>query len=204
MNYNQSMANKNKSTFLFLSIPSVIKNSRLSKKDVAKVKESLAKKMSVTGIFIAVSFAIINLALFIVMGLNSNWNNLSAYGLESVLGQIIGFVFSIVSVALTLISIKSSSNRRKNIYARLSTIVLFIAIELQLLLSFVADSKAGFLSNFETLSPSIIAIALLLVVRPAYWADVTITYLFLSSSLLSLILLFLFCSMQNLKNIVKN
>jgi hypothetical protein len=71
-----------------------------------------------------------------------------------------------------LISIKSSSNRRKNIYARLSTIVLFIAIELQLLLSFVADSKAGFLSNFETLSPSIIAIALLLVVRPAYWADV--------------------------------
>ncbi len=171
MNYNQNMANKNKGTFLFLSIPSVIKSSRLLKKDVAKVKDSLAKKMSVTGIFIAVGFAIINLALFIVMGLNTNWNNLSAYGLESVLGQIFGFVFSIVSVVLTLFSIKSSSGRRKNTYARLSTIVLFVAIELQLLLSFVADSKAGFLSGFETLSPSIIAIALLLVVQPAYWVD---------------------------------
>ena len=168
------MENKKKNTFTFLSIASTVKSSNLSKKDVTKVKRNLAKKMNITNLIIGIALALINVTLVLIMGFKSGWDNINVYSIESVLGQIIAFSLSLVTVVISLASFYSKDKRKKGILARISSITLFLGIELQIFLSLVADAKAGFLSSGEAISPSVIIVAFLIVIQPAYWLDAVI------------------------------
>lgn len=165
------MEKKKKNTFTFLSIASTVKSSNLSKTDVIKVKRNLAKKMNTTNLVVGIAVALINITLVLIMGIQSGWNNINVYSVESVIGQVVGISFSFATIIVSLLSIYSENKKRKGILARISSVTLFLAIELQIFLSLVADAKAGFLSSVEAISPSVILVAFLIVTQPAYWLD---------------------------------
>ena len=165
------MANKRKENLLFLSPLLVIKKEHLNKQDVFKIKESLSRKITFVNLIVAVFFAVISLSLSLILSMKSGWKITEVYGNASLLGQQFGFLCSVLCFVFGIISYKVKNKKAAYITRRLSGIFIFLAIAISVLLFFYSDAKMGYISTTESVTPSIILIAILVLVQPVYWTD---------------------------------
>lgn len=170
----------------YLSPLRIIKDNQLSKKDVVAIKDNISLNMSIIRLIIAILMFVFGFVIIIFMGMESNWKQVETYGLASLIGQIILMGISL-QAAILIIASYSSKNRNKIIILnRIACILLFIGIVAQMLIGIYADTEMGFTSQRETLSASIIFIAVLLLLQPSYWTDALVLNIATSLSLITL------------------
>ena len=167
------MGRKNKRAN-YLSPLNVIKDNHLSKKDVLAIKDNISLNMSTIRLVIAMFMLIFGIAIIIIMGLESNWKQIETYGLSSLIAQIILIAMSLQAVILIIASYKNKDSKKSVLLNRIACILLFIGITTQMLMGIYADAEMGFTNRPETVSASIIFIAVLLLIQPSYWIDALI------------------------------
>lgn len=160
--------------FLFLSPSLVIENLHLTRRNVRNIKLSLAQKMGAACLLVAILHLILNIALFIVLGIDSNWDTIGTYGLPSFLSQIIALAVGVLVILFETLSLKSQNKDLKNRLTILAASTLFISIAAQLFLTFTADAQMGYLHSSPTLSASITLISLLVIIQPVFWSEAII------------------------------
>lgn len=179
------MGRKNKRAN-YLSPLKVIKDNHLSKKDVLAIKDNISLNMSTIRLIIAMFMLIFGIAIIIIMGVESDWKQIETFGLSSLIAQIILIVMSLQAAILIIASYKNKNFKKSALLNRIACILLFIGITTQMLMGIYADAEMGFTNRPETLSASIIFIAVLLLIQPSYWIDALILNLTTSISLIVL------------------
>jgi len=179
------MGRKNKRAN-YLSPLKVIKDNHLSKKDVLAIKDNISLNMSTIRLIIAMFMLIFGIAIIIIMGVESAWKQIETFGLSSLIAQIILIVMSLQAAILIIASYKNKNFKKSALLNRIACILLFIGITTQMLMGIYADAEMGFTNRPETLSASIIFIAVLLLIQPSYWIDALILNLTTSISLIVL------------------
>ena len=167
------MGRKNKRAN-YLSPLNVIKDNHLSKKDVLAIKDNISLNMSTIRLVIAMFMLVFGIAIIIIMGLESNWKQIETYGLSSLIAQIILIAMSLQAVILIIASYKNKDSKKSVLLNRIACILLFIGITTQMLMGIYTDAEMGFTNRPETVSASIIFIAVLLLIQPSYWIDALI------------------------------
>lgn len=170
----------------YLSPLKVIKDNQLSKKDVLAIKDNISLNMTIIRIIIAIIMSIFSFGIIIFMGVESNWKQIEAYGLSSLIAQIILIATSLQAAILIIVSYTSKNKKKVIILNRVACILLFLGITTQMLMGIYADAEMGFTNRPETLSASIIFIAVLLLIQPSYWIDAFVLNISTSISLIVL------------------
>ena len=185
---------KNRSKFSqraeFLSPLRLIHSKKLSSKDVRAVKDNISSSMAVVRLITAILMFIVTLGMMILMGTGTGWNQIQVYGLASLIAQVSSMVGCLITIILCTASFVTKNDRSATIYNRVAAYILFVSLALQMLLGIYADAKMGFTTSQDTLSASIIFLAVLLVIQPAYWFDAIFLDL---ATLAALIGLSIFC-----------
>ena len=156
--------------FLFLSPSLTIKQAHLNKRDVRNIKYSLAHKMGAACLLLAIVHLLLNIALFLSMGINTGWKTAEKYGTISLVAQILSIVGAIFVITCEIISLKAQNAKVKRRFSIIGSEFLFVFIAIQLFFSFIADVQMGYLVHSETLSASITLISLLVIVQPVFWS----------------------------------
>ena len=171
----------------FLSPIRLIRNKQFSKRDVARIKNNIAFTTSIIRYIVACFLFVFATGMMIMMGFATNWKQVEVYGFGSLIAQIGEMSCCFVTIILLTIAYFTKSTNKVIILNRVAAYFLFIGISLQMLLGIYADAQMGFTTERESLSASIIFLAALLVVQPAYWLDailldsaVTLATIFLS------------------------
>ena len=170
----------------YLSPLRVIKDKQLSKRDVKAIKDSISLNMALIRLLIAIFIILFAITLMIAMGINSNWNQIETYGLDSLIGQIVMIATGLLAAGFIVASYILKNEKKNIILNRIACIILFIGVTAGMIFGIHADAKMGFTSHPETLSASIVMIAILILIQPSYWLDALILD---SATSLSLIIL---------------
>lgn len=177
----------------FLSPIRLIRNKQFSKRDVAQIKNNIAFTTSIIRFIVACFLFVFATVMMIMMGFATNWKQVEIYGVGSLLAQIGEMCCCLVTIILLIIAYFSKSTNKIIILNRIAAYFLFIGISLQMLFGIYADAQMGFTTEKESLSASIIFLAALLVVQPAYWLDATLLD---SAATIATICLSIFCGMS--------
>lgn len=169
----------------------VIKNNHFSKRDVRIIKDNISLSMTIIRLVVASLLGLVAIGMFIMMNLRTGWRQIEVYGLSSLIAQIFSLSFCLISITLTIITYFTKKDKTTNTLSRISGLVLYLGIALQMLFGIYADANMGFTTQSESLSASIIFLAALLVIQPTYWSDAFILDL---ATTVSTIGLAIYCS----------
>ena len=175
---------KERLTFLFPL--TVIRTKSFSKKDVKYVKDSINSNLTIVKLITSVVLYFISLMLMIVMYQETGGHQVEKYGLTSVIALICSMFGTLMCAILSVASLFTKNDKVTNIFNRVAGNALFIGLALQLLLSVHADASMGFTTEKETMSASVIIVALLMLIQPAFWTDALILDLGFTVSFLGL------------------
>ena len=172
MEKNYSMSAKESSNNLaFLSPALTIKSDRLRKKDVIRIKHSLGYKIGAVSLVIAILTSLLNIILFVILGIESKFELVNTYGIPGTIGLSVSTFASILSVVFESISIKSQKDNIKKVFCHIGVDVLYIGLAAQMLLSLYSDASMGFLTQKESISPGMLIAILLVIIQPVYWTE---------------------------------
>ena len=179
------MENKTSSNNLaFLSPYMSIRSEHLSKRDVINIKLSLGFKIGVACLLASIAMVLLDIVLFIILGMNSDFNIASVYGFNALLALIVSSFGAIMCIILEVISLKTKNETVKTRCCRYGHLILFVALAAQMILSMHADSSKGFLSATESVSASIMILAILMLIQPVFWTEAIILDVAVSGSLI--------------------
>ena len=166
---------KIKDGLLFIMPLSLIRHEHLTRRDVISIKKSLCRRLGIASIFTAGLLFVFSLAIFISLGLSSSWNNIEVYGIHSFIGTFVVLFGSLATIVLQIASRVSEDERVSYILARIGGDLLFICASAYMLLALYSDAAAGYTSGAnETLSASLLLVAIIILVQPAFWLDAII------------------------------
>lgn len=169
--------------FAFLSPYISIRTEHLSKRDVINIKLSLGFKIGVACLLAAAAMVVIDIALFLILGLKSNFDIVSIYGLNSVIGLLTSIFGSAVCVVMQIIAIKTAKEKLKNFACRFGHLIFYIALATQMILYIHADASMGFLKN-ESISAAVMILAVLMLIQPVFWSEAIVLDVLTSSMLI--------------------
>ena len=179
------MDNKTSSNnFAFLSPYMSIRSEHLSKRDVINIKESLGFKIGVACLLTAIAMLIVDIVLFIIFGVQSNFNIVSTQDINGVIGISVSAVGCILTIILESVSIKLKDGKAKVKTCRVGHSILFVAIAAQLIFSIHADAVMGYVSGDEAISAGILLIAILMLIQPVFWVEAIALDVFVSGSII--------------------
>ena len=179
------MDNKTSSNNLaFLSPYMSIRSEHLSKRDVINIKLSLGFKIGVACLLASIAMVLLDIVLFIILGMNSDFNIASVYGFNSLLALIVSSFGAIMCIILEVISLKTKNETVKTRCCRYGHLILFVALAAQMILSMHADASKEFLSNTQAISASIMILAILMLIQPVFWTEAIILDVAVSGSLI--------------------
>ena len=185
------MAKKNNRAS-YLSPLRVIKDNQLSKKDVKTIKDNISLNMVLFRLLIAVFMYGLSFSTMMVMSFNSNWKQVETYGLTSIIAQVICMSLSLLSIILIVVGYFIKNQKIKVILNRIACDALFVGVLSQLGLGLHSDAEMGFTAHPEVLSASIVLVAVLMMIQPAYWTDSIILNLVASLSIIVMSIVFKF------------
>ncbi len=168
------MKKKSKDTFTFLRIGKLIKEKHLSPKDVATIKDNLASSFKLVYLLCASVFSLLIFALVTYQFISSNGNYIGTYGLAALVGSTTLIAGSVISIILLVSSKFAKTKKKTSIAIRFASVFLYFSVCSYMLCCIFSDAKMGFTVNSETLSASIIFIAILVIIQPMYWVDAVI------------------------------
>ena len=168
----EKMRYKNSVSFLFPK--QIIKLRQFSKRDVKQVKRNLVRSLSYIYFLVAIVFLILLTFLFITMNIESGNHIIEKYGLSGFLGMIIGGVGALACVLLIATSFFITNKKKSGLLRRIAGDLLFISLSMYMCFCIYADAEKGFAISEESLSPALIVIAVLVLIRPMYWLDAAI------------------------------
>ena len=149
----------------------LIKNKHFSKRDVARIKDNIATTTTIIRFITAVLLFVFAAVQMVMMGVASNWHQIEVYGFSSLLAQIAGMSGCFLCATLLTVSFFQKNDHTALVLNRVAAYSVFLGIAIQMLFGMHADAEMGFTTQQETLSASIIFLAVLIVLQPAYWLD---------------------------------
>ena len=149
----------------------VIKSNHFSKRDLRIIKDNISLNMTVIRLIVAVLLMLVSSGMFLMMNLRTGWRQIEVYGISSLIAQVLSFSFCLISIILVVISYFAKKDKTTIILNRVAGFILYLGVALQMLFGIYADCNMGFTTSNETLSASIIFLAALLVIQPAYWTE---------------------------------
>lgn len=155
----------------FLSPYIAIRAEHLSKKDVKEIKISLGYKIGFACLLAGIAMMLVDIAIFLILGIKSNFDVINTYGLTGVLGLIVSGISSVSCVFCEILSLQLEQNKKQYFFCRFGSLLLFAGIAAQMILSLHADATMGFLSNSETVSASVLLLAILMLIQPVLWSE---------------------------------
>ena len=171
----------------------LIREKRLTKSDVRKVKDNISMNMTIVRLVSAILLYLVSFVMMIMMGVSTSWNQIEVYGLTSIIAQIISMFGCLITIILLIASYASRKERTSVVLNRVASYFLFVGIALQMMFGIYADAEMGFTTQQSALSASIIFLAVLLVIQPSYWFDA----IFLDvATFISMIGLCTYCTLQ--------
>ena len=165
----------------------LIKNKHFTKRDVARIKDNIATTTTMIRLISAALMFLFSSLMMVMMGAATKWNQVAVYGVGSLVAQIAGMSGSFICLSLLIASFFQKKDNVALILNRIAAYAIFLGVGLQMMFGIFADAQMGFTTKQETLSGSIIFLAVLIVLQPAYWLDsfildtgTTITTIFLA------------------------
>ena len=150
---------------------SVIRSRHLPPRDVRKIKDNISLNTTIIRLVVAILLYLFAMGMMIIMGISTKWKQVEVYGLASVIAQIVAMFAYLTTIGLLIASSIVKNEKKAIILNRIASIVLFVGAFLQMAFGIFADAEKGFTTQQEALSASIIFLAVLLVIQPAYWFD---------------------------------
>ena len=169
-------------TFLFPS--RVIRTNSFTKKDVRKVKGHLVNSFSYVYAIVGAVLILLVSALSIYMRIHTNNHFIETYGFTALLGQWFIVLSGLVCIAIVIIAHLVKKDPASNILNRIAGDVLFIGVTSYMLCCIHADAEMGYTTQTETLSASIIFVAVLVLIQPQYWIDALVLNFGVSAGIL--------------------
>lgn len=170
----------------FLSPGIAIRTEHLSKKDVKEIKISLGYKIGFACLLAGIALTVVDIVLFLILGIKSNFNVVNTYGVTGVLGLIVSGACSVFCVLFEIIHLQLEPGRKQYFFCRLGAHILFIGIAAQMILSLHADAYMGFLSHSESISASVLLLAILMLIQPVFWSEAILLDLGVAGSLIGM------------------
>ena len=175
----------------FLYPHRVIKNNHFSKRDLRIIKDNISLNMTVIRLIVAILLMLVAFGMFLMMNLRTGWRQIEVYGVTSVVAHASSMVFCFISIILMVTSYFVKKDKASIVLNRIAGLILYLGVALQMFFGMYADCQMGFTSQSEALSASIIFLAALLVIQPAYWTEALILDL---ATTISTIGLAIYCS----------
>lgn len=169
----------------------VIKNNHFSKRDLRIIKDNISLNMTVIRLTVAILLMLVSLGMFLMMNLKTGWRQIEVYGLSSLIAHASSIAFCLTAIILTIISYVAKKDKTTVSLNRAAGIILYLGVALQMFFGIYADCDMGFTTQSESLSASIIFLAALLVIQPAYWTEALILDL---ATTISTIVLTVYCT----------
>ena len=159
-------------SFLFPSY--TIKKNGFSKKDVKNISNNLTLSFSYVYLIVSLILVVLMSSLFAYMMIDSKGNFIDKYGLMGLIGLMI-LIFGALGTIFLVVLAKTRKEEKNAIrIARFAGDFLYACTSSYLLCCIFADAERGFTTNSETLSASIIFIAVLLLIQSMQWIDAMI------------------------------
>ena len=166
--------NEYSNNFAFLSPWVSIRNEHLSKRDVKSIKISLGYKIGAVSLLLSLGLLVAYTIVYVIMGVNSKMHYVDVYGLSGIIGFWVVFASSIINFVLQFICLRQKKDINTQILSRIGTTLLFLGLSAHLILSIHADASVGLLNKEEAISPSLMVLAILLIIQPSFWAEAII------------------------------
>ena len=169
------MAKKQKKSLLggssFLLPWRIIREQHLSKKDVKNVKNNMLLSTSTVNLIVAIILFVLTNILHLFMTISTNNKLIETYGIASLIGQAVLVAGCIITIVFILIGRSPKKPAVSFKLLRTAGILLYLSISSFAFLCILADAKMGFTKQSETLSASVIFLAILILIRPTHWVD---------------------------------
>ena len=175
-----------KNNIAFLSPYIAIRAEHLSKKDVKEIKISLGYKIGFACLLAGIALMLVDIALFLILGISSQFDVIGKYGLTGVIGLIISGICSVICVGSEIVSLQVEQDKQQYFFCRLGSLILFIGIACQMILSLHADAIMGFLNGTESVSASVLLIAILMLIQPVLWSEAAVFDIAVAGSLIGM------------------
>ena len=158
-------------SFVFLFPRRLIKSKHLSKKDVKQIKDNLAYSFSLVNFLVVSALAGLISAMVLYQHFETGGNYVANYGLSALVGTIALFMGSFIGIILIIVARKSKNAKFKRVLIRIACDFLYVCATSYMICCIFADAKMGFTTQTEAISPSIVFVAILLLIQPMYWFD---------------------------------
>ena len=158
-------------TFIFLFPRRLIKNKHFSKKDVKQIKDNLASSFSLVNVLTVTVLAVLISAMVIYQNHNCGGMYVENYGLSALVGTIALAVGSVSGLIMIIIAKLTKKSKVKVAVTRIACDFLYVCVCSYMICCIFADAKMGYTTQTESISASIIFIAVLLLAQPMYWAE---------------------------------
>ena len=106
--------------------------------------------------------------------------------MTGVIGLIISGTCAAFCVCFEIISLQVEQSKKQFFFCRAGSHILFIGVAAQMILSLHADSYMGFLAGTESVSASVLLIALLMLIQPVLWSEAIVLDLGVAGSLIAM------------------
>lgn len=173
-------------TLIFLFPRRLIKTRHLSKKDVKKIKENLTMSFSLVNLIISILIILLVGGLSIYMHVITNNHFIETYGLSGLVAQIIIISGSLSAIALIIISRSTKNHNIAKNLARIAADILYVSAAAYIICCIHSDAEMGYTTDSETLSASIIFVAILVLIQPMHWNDAIICDLLTSAAIIAI------------------
>ena len=182
---------RNKDSLSFLILSRLIKTKHYTKKDIKNIKDNLAISLSTIYLIASLVLLVLMSALFVFMHISSEGHFTAKYGAYAFAGLLFLLTGTFISSVLIIASRFVKSDKKAVILIRIAADVLFFACANYMLMAMYSDAQKGYTTVTETLSASIIIIAVLLLIQPMYWLDAALLDI---STTIIMIVLAVFCA----------
>ena len=185
---------RNVEGLFFLNPFLVIKRKSFSKKDVNHIKGNISLNFNLFKIIIAAIVYVASFALMIYMRTETGDKQIEVYGYFSIVAQVVSMTGCAASIILLVVSLIFKRNKKWNVavvLSRIGSIILVSTLAAQLMLSIYSDAEKGYTTAKESISASMVMIALLFVIQPSFWLDSIIT---ISGTTIGTFAISLYCS----------
>ena len=154
---------RNVEGLFFLNPFLVIKRKSFSKKDVNHIKGNISLNFNLFKIIIAAIVYVASFALMIYMRTETGDKQIEVYGYFSIVAQVVSMTGCAASIILLVVSLIFKRNKKWNVavvLSRIGSIILVSTLAAQLMLSIYSDAEKGYTTAKESISASMVMIAL--------------------------------------------
>lgn len=172
----------------------VIKRRRFTHKDVQNIKDDVGDRMNTVYFVVAFLCLLLGFSLNLYMELYTGWSAPQVYGLFAAIGRYVLMAGSSISIILFMIAKQAKNLKLVKYVNRIAIILFYLSTAFYMFTGFYSDAEKGFTSTeTETISASVIFIAILVMCQPAHWLD---AFLLDVSTSITLVVLSIICNEQ--------